>query len=227
MVTMMMIRCSAALSRLRAGLTECHFRLIFVVVEKLALTLAISIFALGGAAIGAITGAVRGNTTETGLLRGFGVGAVAGAITGVRLWDLVSSGEPFSKVAVICSVLNGKIFVEWMNPAILKPYQWQWQPQVTTTNPSFMEIPEIFEANAVRRLRHSSINELPVYVFCSDTKTRSSTRFTETTCAICLQDLENGEHARILPTCRHFFHRACIDEWLMQQATCPVCRRDV
>lgn len=55
-------------------------------------------FNAGGATIGAIAGAIKGNTTETGLLRGFSVGAVAGAITGVQLMELIANGEPFSKV---------------------------------------------------------------------------------------------------------------------------------
>lgn len=69
-----------------------------------ALTYEVSLFFLcvrhstGGATIGTITGAIKGQTTETGLLRGAGVGAVAGAITAVQLLELIVNGEPFSKV---------------------------------------------------------------------------------------------------------------------------------
>lgn len=55
---------------------------------------------VGGAIVGVISGALKGQTTETGLLRGVGVGAVAGAITAVQLMELVLNGEPFSKVCV-------------------------------------------------------------------------------------------------------------------------------
>ncbi|KAG5551071.1 hypothetical protein RHGRI_009483 [Rhododendron griersonianum] len=58
---------------------------------------------LGGAAVGTIPGALKGQTTETGLLRGAEIGAVAGAIAAVQLMELMVHGEPFSKV--ICSVL--------------------------------------------------------------------------------------------------------------------------
>lgn len=53
---------------------------------------------VGGATVGTISGAIKGQTTETGLFRGAGVGAVAGAITGVQLLELMVNGEPFSKV---------------------------------------------------------------------------------------------------------------------------------
>lgn len=59
------------------------------------------LFYIGGAAIGAITGAIKGHTTETGLSHGFVIGAVAGAITGVQLMDLIANGEPFSKVMCV------------------------------------------------------------------------------------------------------------------------------
>lgn len=58
---------------------------------------------VGGAIVGVISGALKGQTTETGLLRGVGVGAVAGAITAVQLMELVLNGEPFSKVCIIHS----------------------------------------------------------------------------------------------------------------------------
>ncbi|XP_072987447.1 putative RING-H2 finger protein ATL69 [Typha latifolia] len=43
-------------------------------------------------------------------------------------------------------------------------------------------------------------------------------------CSICLGEYEEKEMLRIMPTCRHNFHLACIDEWLQKQPTCPICR---
>ncbi|XP_051134025.1 NEP1-interacting protein 1-like [Andrographis paniculata] len=189
--------------------------------KKLVVPLFTCIFALGGATIGAITGAIKGQTTETGLCRGFGVGAVAGAITGVQLMDLIANGEQFSKVALICSLVNGKIFMEWVSPAVLKAYQWQ----VSTTDTNLREISDIFEVNSVRGLSPDKINELPVYQYHK--YKLIATSGSETSCAICLQDLKGGDCARLLPSCSHFFHLQCIDEWLTRQGTCPMCRKDV
>lgn len=52
----------------------------------------------GGAIVGTIVGALKGQTTETGFLHGAGIGAVAGAITAVQLLESAADGEPLSKV---------------------------------------------------------------------------------------------------------------------------------
>eukprot|EP00249_Psilotum_nudum_P001037 c13303_g1_i1 orf=486-1358(-) len=45
----------------------------------------------------------------------------------------------------------------------------------------------------------------------------------ELTCSVCLEQVVDGELVRSLP-CLHQFHSSCIDQWLRQQATCPVCK---
>ncbi|KAF7120925.1 hypothetical protein RHSIM_Rhsim13G0078200 [Rhododendron simsii] len=48
----------------------------------------------------------------------------------------------------------------------------------------------------------------------------------ELTCTICLEQVNRGELVRSLP-CLHQFHANCIDPWLRQQGTCPVCKLKV
>ncbi|KAJ4907031.1 RING-H2 finger protein ATL70 [Raphanus sativus] len=43
-------------------------------------------------------------------------------------------------------------------------------------------------------------------------------------CHICLGDFEGNHMLRQLPDCNHFFHLKCVDTWLRQNPTCPVCR---
>lgn len=46
-------------------------------------------------------------------------------------------------------------------------------------------------------------------------------------CAICLIDMQPGDAVRELGACGHVFHRPCIDLWLLQQASCPLCKTKV
>ncbi|KAK9061331.1 hypothetical protein SSX86_018511 [Deinandra increscens subsp. villosa] len=43
-------------------------------------------------------------------------------------------------------------------------------------------------------------------------------------CIVCLSEYHADDTLRILPSCEHFFHSTCIDIWLQQHYTCPVCR---
>ncbi|XP_054261350.1 E3 ubiquitin-protein ligase goliath-like isoform X7 [Macrosteles quadrilineatus] len=45
-------------------------------------------------------------------------------------------------------------------------------------------------------------------------------------CAICIEPYRTTEVVRILP-CRHEFHRGCIDPWLVEHRTCPMCKMDI
>ncbi|XP_045443251.1 E3 ubiquitin-protein ligase RNF149 isoform X1 [Pipistrellus kuhlii] len=45
-------------------------------------------------------------------------------------------------------------------------------------------------------------------------------------CAVCIENFKAKDVIRILP-CRHIFHRVCIDPWLSDHHTCPMCKLDV
>ena len=42
-------------------------------------------------------------------------------------------------------------------------------------------------------------------------------------CCVCISACRDGDDIRRLP-CGHAFHRDCVDPWLRQRPTCPVCR---
>ncbi|KAJ3702593.1 hypothetical protein LUZ61_006298 [Rhynchospora tenuis] len=46
-------------------------------------------------------------------------------------------------------------------------------------------------------------------------------------CAVCLSEFLDDDSLRILPGCRHVFHVSCIDTWLAEHNTCPVCRSNL
>ncbi|XP_050012636.1 E3 ubiquitin-protein ligase RNF43 isoform X2 [Alexandromys fortis] len=41
-------------------------------------------------------------------------------------------------------------------------------------------------------------------------------------CAICLEEFSEGQELRVI-SCLHEFHRTCVDPWLHQHQTCPLC----
>ncbi|XP_067842793.1 E3 ubiquitin-protein ligase RNF149-like [Heptranchias perlo] len=45
-------------------------------------------------------------------------------------------------------------------------------------------------------------------------------------CAVCIEVYRSRDVVRILP-CKHVFHRLCIDPWLLEHRTCPMCKLDV
>ncbi|KAF7822440.1 E3 ubiquitin-protein ligase RING1-like [Senna tora] len=45
----------------------------------------------------------------------------------------------------------------------------------------------------------------------------------QTECIICLATYESGDRLKVLP-CNHRFHGDCLEKWLTDHATCPLCR---
>ncbi|XP_062440528.1 E3 ubiquitin-protein ligase RNF128 isoform X1 [Rhea pennata] len=45
-------------------------------------------------------------------------------------------------------------------------------------------------------------------------------------CAVCIEVYKPNEVVRIL-TCNHLFHKNCIDPWLLEHRTCPMCKCDI
>ncbi|XP_010541822.1 PREDICTED: RING-H2 finger protein ATL58-like isoform X2 [Tarenaya hassleriana] len=67
----------------------------------------------------------------------------------------------------------------------------------------------------------------PVVVATFPTKLYSDECFSasaDTQCSVCLGEYHREDVLRILPYCGHSFHVNCIDIWLQQHSTCPVCR---
>ncbi|XP_018023766.1 uncharacterized protein LOC108679618 [Hyalella azteca] len=45
-------------------------------------------------------------------------------------------------------------------------------------------------------------------------------------CVVCLEEYRPLQELRVLP-CRHEFHRSCVDPWLLQHRTCPLCNYNI
>ncbi|KAH9523247.1 hypothetical protein Btru_066202 [Bulinus truncatus] len=45
-------------------------------------------------------------------------------------------------------------------------------------------------------------------------------------CPVCIEAYKAHDVIRMLP-CRHVFHKSCVDPWLLDQRSCPMCKLDI
>lgn len=71
-------------------------------------------------------------------------------------------------------------------------------------------------------LDKSVIESLPLFKFSDLKGSRDGLE-----CAVCLSAFDDSEFLRLLPKCKHAFHTECIDQWLENNSSCPLCRYKV
>eukprot|EP01135_Chromosphaera_perkinsii_P005637 Nk52_evm8s356 gene=Nk52_evmTU8s356 len=49
----------------------------------------------------------------------------------------------------------------------------------------------------------------------------------EDQCAVCLEEFSEGQELRSIPGCGHTFHLTCVDPWLINKQTCPLCKHSI
>uniref|UniRef100_A0A8D2IV32 RING-type E3 ubiquitin transferase n=1 Tax=Varanus komodoensis TaxID=61221 RepID=A0A8D2IV32_VARKO len=72
---------------------------------------------------------------------------------------------------------------------------------------------------AIHRLAVRRYQAAPRPAPAGDAVSRSSAA---PVCAVCLEEFGEGQELRIV-TCGHEFHRQCVDPWLQEHQTCPLC----
>ncbi|KAL9670893.1 hypothetical protein QQ045_008454 [Rhodiola kirilowii] len=183
-------------------------------IKKLFLAFVTCLFSLGGAVAGCVAGGVIGCITESGIAGGCGMGVVSGVIVALELFDSLIDGRFMSKVTLFgTSLINGKVFVDWVCPAMLKAYQSQ-AFTVSILDNDDMDLYSLDDGP--RGLAPKLIEKLPSLQFQQCRHIR---------CTICLEEFKDGENGRKLGSCGHCFHTGCIDAWLTLRASCPVCRQ--
>uniref|UniRef100_A0A8D0KGW8 Ring finger protein 130 n=1 Tax=Salvator merianae TaxID=96440 RepID=A0A8D0KGW8_SALMN len=45
-------------------------------------------------------------------------------------------------------------------------------------------------------------------------------------CAVCIESYKQNDVVRVLP-CKHVFHKTCVDPWLSEHCTCPMCKLNI
>ena len=106
---------------------------------------------------------------------------------------------------------------------------------IPSYNPGPISIDEYSES--ISQMFEGGIAETQIYPFNGNHPIRgptndwSNTRsFGENdalkTCTICMTEYTEGDRIQELP-CSHEFHYHCIDRWLWENTTCPICRREL
>ncbi|XP_026221461.1 E3 ubiquitin-protein ligase MBR2 [Anabas testudineus] len=85
---------------------------------------------------------------------------------------------------------------------------------------ALLEFEERQGAVVSKKLTRREIQRFPTKFF------QSSNSAGNTQCQICFCDYTDGEKLRMLP-CFHDYHVQCIDRWLKDNTTCPICRANL
>lgn len=83
------------------------------------------------------------------------------------------------------------------------------------------------EKKQPKGLDADAIAALPEFMYRRKEDAADGKEERELECAVCLGAMADGDAARRLPSCMHVFHRGCVDVWLRERSTCPVCRAEV
>ncbi|XP_015875135.2 E3 ubiquitin-protein ligase ATL31 [Ziziphus jujuba] len=73
-----------------------------------------------------------------------------------------------------------------------------------------------------RGLERTVIDSFPTFAYSSVKAHKIGKGALE--CAVCLNEFEEEDTLRLIPKCDHVFHPECVDAWLENHTTCPVCR---
>ncbi|PKI59926.1 hypothetical protein CRG98_019699 [Punica granatum] len=177
-----------------------------------------------------MTGALIGQETESGFIRGAAVGAISGAVFSIEvfeysllLWQSDESGIRclLYLIDVIASLLSGRLVRERIGPAMLSAVQ----SQMSAVEPRFEDFQNIFDTGGAKGLPGNLLDKIPKVTITNSNNVDASGE--KVSCSVCLQDFQLGETARSLPQCHHLFHIPCIDKWLLRHGSCPLCRRDL
>lgn len=83
----------------------------------------------------------------------------------------------------------------------------------------------------LRGANQNEINNLPTHKI-KKTKSKGSktddygSSHDQSSCQICLEEFGAGDNIRTLP-CLHIYHKQCIDQWLVRNRTCPICKASI
>ncbi|URE35064.1 RING [Musa troglodytarum] len=134
------------------------------IIERVICATLTCVSAAVGSLVGAVTGALIGLATESGLLRGAGIGAISGAVfcieaveSSLDLWNSRESGiwSLLYVIDIICSLLSGRIIREKVDPAMQSAVQSQMSAADLPSRIPISSRPTVPEGYRLTRWRSS------------------------------------------------------------------------
>ena len=89
-----------------------------------------------------------------------------------------------------------------------------------------MDVDKLLKENRKLDNKNKDIQYILNYIPFTILKEKPKKKGDEPNCLICLSDFEVGEKVSALP-CFHCYHTKCLDEWIIRNAKCPVCKYEI
>lgn len=70
-------------------------------------------------------------------------------------------------------------------------------------------------------MNEEEIHEIPEFKFNQNQDSSEKKN-----CVICMEDIEQEENVKLLH-CSHLFHSECLNKWLLEKSTCPMCMTSI
>lgn len=130
-----------------------------------------------------------------------------------------------------CLFQHPQFFAVWATynmPTILQPNPFQYVPSWMNTglddidgeeeDLSYEYLSALCDQIGYHKVGCSNVDDVAPIVQAETESTR---------CAICLEDLDGTVPVRQIHVCQHLFCKDCLESWLKENKTCPICVRRV
>ena len=88
------------------------------------------------------------------------------------------------------------------------------------------QLSALYKKSGGAGLTEEQLSVLPTFA-CDEKRLCQLVEAERTTCAICHDEMCQGQELRCLPGCDHTYHANCIGHWLRIKAACPLCNQKV
>ncbi|CAO2828874.1 unnamed protein product [Amaranthus hypochondriacus] len=141
------------------------------------------------------------------------------------LSNFASPSEGVLPVLVMNTVMSVAILKNLLRSFLQMMGGLNWVFSNLEENPTQNELNPLNNPYRIRKVKGISITQFKYLCNKKESSNLSNNgiRRTMVECCVCLCKFEDEEEVSEL-SCKHFFHKNCLDKWFNQHSTCPLCR---